>query len=45
VYISKNERKYYKNIRTSDAKLGEDKVKLARIEYRGQGHYIDEILN
>jgi len=26
-------------------KLGEDKVKLARIEYRGQEHYIDEILN
>jgi transcriptional regulator with XRE-family HTH domain len=45
VYISESERKYYKGIRTSDAKLGEDKVKLARIEYRGQGHYIDEILN
>lgn len=45
VYISESERKYYKNIRTSDAKLGEDKVKLARIEYRGKGHYIDEILN
>lgn len=30
VYISESERKYYKNIRTSDAKLGEDKVKLAR---------------
>ncbi len=44
VYISDNERKYYKGIRTADAKLGEDKVKLARIEYRGQGRYIDEIL-
>lgn len=43
-YISDSERKYYKNIRTSDAKLGEDKVKLARVQYRGQGRYIDEIL-
>lgn len=45
VYISESERKYYKSIRMSDARLGEDKVKLARIEYRGKGHYIDEILN
>ena len=31
-------------MRNSDAKLGDDKVKLARIKYRGKGHYIDEIL-
>ena len=31
-------------LRSSDAKLGNDKVKLARIEYRGKGKYIDEIL-
>ena len=43
-YISVNEKEYYKNIRASDAKLGEDKVKLARIRYRGKGKYIDEIL-
>lgn len=43
-YISDNEREYYKGIRTSDSKLGDDKVKMARIHYRGQGHYIDEIL-
>ena len=43
-YISNSERRYYKDIRTSGAKLGEDKVKLARVQYRGQGHYIDEIL-
>ncbi len=43
-YISQNEREYYKGIRSSDAKLGDDKVKLARIAYRGQGKYIDEIL-
>ena len=43
-YVSEVEREYYKNIRTSDAKLGDDKVKLARRTYRGQGKYIDEIL-
>ncbi len=43
-YIPKNEKKHYQNIRLSDTKLGDDKVKLARIQYRGKGHYIDEIL-
>ncbi len=43
-YISENEREYYKNRRSSDTRLGDDKVKLARIQYRGKGHYIDEIL-
>ena len=44
-YISVNEKEYYKNIRTEDTKLGDDKVKLARIQYRGKGKYIDEILS
>ena len=44
LYISESERNYYKGIRKSDTKLGEDKVKLARIKYRGKGYYIDEIL-
>ena len=44
-YISANEKEYYKNIRSSDAKLGDDKVKLARVQYRGKGRYIDEILS
>ena len=44
-YICANEKEYYKSIRSSDAKLGDDKVKLARINYRGKGRYIDEILN
>ena len=43
-YVSNNERNHYKNIRSADTKLGDDKVKLARIKYRGKGHYIDEIL-
>lgn len=44
-YISFNEKEYYKNIRSSDTKLGDDKVKLARAQYRGKGQYIDEILS
>ena len=43
-YISKNEREYYKNIRLEESKLGANKVKLARKQYRGKGRYIDEIL-
>lgn len=43
-YISDKEKEYYKNIRTEDTKLGDDKVKLARIKYREKGRYIDEIL-
>ena len=44
-YISKNEKEYYKNIRREDTRVGDDKVKLAKIKYRGKGRYIDEILN
>ena len=44
VYLSGNEKNYYKLMRSSDSKLGDDKVKLARIQYRGKGKYIDEIL-
>ena len=43
-YISANEREYFKKLRSDEAKLGDDKVKLARKQYRGQGLYIDEIL-
>ena len=43
-YISSNEREYYKNIKSKDSLLGDNKVKLARIQYRGKGKYIDEIL-
>ncbi len=44
-YLSANEKDYYKSIRSADAKLGDDKARLARITYRGKGKYIDEILN
>ncbi|MCQ2554874.1 MAG: DUF3990 domain-containing protein [Clostridia bacterium] len=43
-YIAQNERKSSRQVKADEAKLGEDKVKLARIEYRGKGLYIDEIL-
>ena len=43
-YFSANEREYYRNIRLGESKLGDDKVKLAKRQYRGQGRYIDEIL-
>ena len=43
-YISDNERKSYLDLRTQESKLGDDKVKLARIQYRGKGKYIDEII-
>lgn len=35
---------YYKNVRLEESKLGDNKVKLARKQYRGKGRYIDEIL-
>ncbi len=44
-YISNKEKEYYKNIWAEDTKLGDDKVKLARRQYRGQGKYIDDILS
>lgn len=43
-YISANEKEYYRNVRNAESKLGDDKVKLARKQYRGKGRYIDEIL-
>ncbi|MBQ0064533.1 MAG: DUF3990 domain-containing protein [Firmicutes bacterium] len=43
-FVCDEEREHYKKIRSQDVKTGDDKVKLARIKYRGQGLYIDEIL-
>jgi len=43
-YISSSEREHYKGIRAEDIKLGDDKVKLARRQFRGKGKYIDDIL-
>lgn len=43
-YFSNEERKHYKKTKEEDNRVGEDKVKLARIQFRGKGLYIDEIL-
>ena len=43
-YLSNEERNHYKMIKNEDTKISENKVKLARIQYRGKGLYIDEIL-
>lgn len=43
-YISSSERDHYKGVRAEEGRLGDDKVKLARRQYRGKGKYIDDIL-
>ncbi len=44
-YISSSEKEHYQSIRMNETKLGDDKVKIARRQFRGKGKYIDEILN
>lgn len=41
-YLCQAEKDKYKEKRKSDTKIGEDKIKIAKIQYRGKGHYIDE---
>lgn len=43
-YLCQYEKEMYKKKRLEDNKASEDKVKILRKQYRGQGHYIDEIL-
>ena len=43
-YISSSEKERYKKVRLDLHEQSMDKVKLARIEYRGKGRYIDEVL-
>lgn len=43
-FVSTSEKEYYKNQQLEFQKLGSDKSKLARIQYRGKGKYIEEIL-
>lgn len=43
-YVCDKEREYYKKLKEDYRKLGNDKVKLAKIQYRGVGKYIDEVL-
>ena len=44
LYVSSGERDYYKAIRLEESKASVEKVKSSRIQYRGKGRYIDEIL-
>ena len=44
MFLCSEERKSYINRRLNSNKLNQDKVKIARMEYKGKGHYIEEIL-
>ena len=43
-YLTSSEKEYYLTTRQEETKIGNDKVKIAKREYRGQGLYIDQIL-
>lgn len=43
-YVCDKEREHYKKLKENYRKLGNDKVKLAKAQYRGVGKYIDEVL-
>lgn len=43
-YLCTEEKEMYLDSRNKDRKISEDKIKIARIQYRGKGQYIDEIL-
>jgi len=44
-YLAKEEKEYYLTSRQESVEMNRDKVKVARKQYRGQGKYIEEILN
>ena len=43
-YLAPDEKNYYLTSKTEESKIGNDKVKIARKQYRGQGEYIEDIL-
>ena len=43
-YLSSDEKTYYLSQKQEESRIGNDKVKIARKQYRGQGNYIEEIL-
>lgn len=43
-YLASAEKDYYLTSKQESSKIGNDKVKIARKQYRGQGKYIEEIL-
>ena len=44
-YLASSEKSFYLSSKREEARVGNDKVKIARTQYRGQGKYIEEILN
>lgn len=44
-YLCSKEKEKYQIKRLGDNKLGDAKIKIARRQYRGQGQYIDDILD
>ena len=43
-YLCEKEKKYYLTSKQEESKIGNDKVKIARKQFRGQGEYIEDIL-
>ena len=43
-YLASEEKKYYLTSKQEESRIGSDKVKIARKQYRGQGQYIEDIL-
>ena len=43
-YLCEKEKKYYLSSKQEESKIGNDKVKIARRQFRGQGEYIEDIL-
>ena len=43
-YLAPEEKKHYLSHKQEESRVGNDKVKIARKQYRGQGKYIEEIL-
>lgn len=43
-YLAPDEKNYYLTSKTEESKIGNDKVKIARKQYRRQGEYIEDIL-
>lgn len=43
-YLAPDEKDYYLTSKKEESRIGNDKVKIARKQYRGQGDYIEDIL-
>lgn len=43
-YLASDEKSYYLSYKQEGSRVGNDKVKVARKKYRGQGEYIEDIL-